>query len=470
MVRRAWVATAVVAAVAAGEVWGACCYFSAQDRDVNQPGQKAFITWEPKEKKESFTVQPAFEGDARDFGMVIPTPGQPKLDEMPRDFFKWLAVYTILLPMPERVRPEWEPVAYRMARSPGAVFEKGTDGAVEEDSLGVTVLEKGVVGSLDYKIITATDANGLFQWLKENRYKYAGDESTLDHYIRQKWFFTVMKIDAKQMKTGPDGSYQGEVTPTRFAFASEKLIYPLKITQISVKKNTEALFYVQSPEQMDLEGDWSWAWSYRVMWLNSGTVCISQKQMTDEERRELEDRQRRIEEMRREVPGFDTTKLDWAKRLGEKDAALMEKPLAHYAQAGMPDAGKEARVVGLAAMKEELWAGYLNSAGSGSDTEFARQALARLDTQYPPEKGSLVRVPGGAGEPGPAFWWFPNREAPAADVEALAKLKGVLTPGAYLCKFRKTFLKEEMKRDLELVPVAKGSEAEYYRVLPQSPP
>ncbi|MBI4867454.1 MAG: DUF2330 domain-containing protein [Candidatus Wallbacteria bacterium] len=259
MVRRAWVAIAVVAAVAAGEAWGACCYFSAQDRDVNQPGQKAFITWEPKEKKESFTVQPAFEGDARDFGMVIPTPSQPKLDEMPRDFFKWLAVYTILLPMPERVRPEWEPVAYRMARSPGAVFEKGMADSVEEDSLGVTVLEKGVVGSLDYKIITASDASGLFQWLKENRYKYAGDEATLDHYIRQKWFFTVMKIDAKQMKPGSGGSYQGEVTPTRFAFASEKLIYPLKITQISVKKNTEALFYVQSPEQMDLEGDWSWA-------------------------------------------------------------------------------------------------------------------------------------------------------------------------------------------------------------------
>src|SRR3954449_1328437 len=74
----------------------ACCYFAAKDKDVTQPAQKAFITWSPQESIESFTVQPKFEGNAQDFGMVIPTPGRPKLDEMPRDFFKELAVFTIL--------------------------------------------------------------------------------------------------------------------------------------------------------------------------------------------------------------------------------------------------------------------------------------------------------------------------------------------------------------------------------------
>src|SRR5687767_2114310 len=74
----------------------ACCYSSAKDKDVNQPSQKAFICWDPAEKVECFTVQPKFEGNALDFGMVIPTPSRPKLDEMPRDFFKELAVFTIL--------------------------------------------------------------------------------------------------------------------------------------------------------------------------------------------------------------------------------------------------------------------------------------------------------------------------------------------------------------------------------------
>ncbi|MCZ6679826.1 MAG: DUF2330 domain-containing protein, partial [Candidatus Poribacteria bacterium] len=77
----------------------ACCYFAAKDKDVLQPAQKAFITWDPDEKVESFTVQPKFEGNAANFGMVVPTPSQPKLNEMPREFFKALAVFTILEPM-----------------------------------------------------------------------------------------------------------------------------------------------------------------------------------------------------------------------------------------------------------------------------------------------------------------------------------------------------------------------------------
>src|SRR5882762_5630953 len=74
----------------------ACCYFSAKNTDMLQPAQKVFITWDPKEKIETFTVQPKFEGNALDFGMVIPTPNRPKLHEMPRDFFRHLAVYTIM--------------------------------------------------------------------------------------------------------------------------------------------------------------------------------------------------------------------------------------------------------------------------------------------------------------------------------------------------------------------------------------
>src|SRR2546423_4055032 len=86
----------VLASLAAGRADAACCYFSAQNTDILQPAQKVFITWDPKTKTESFTVQPKFEGNADDFGMVIPTPSRPELHEMPRDFFKELAVFTIL--------------------------------------------------------------------------------------------------------------------------------------------------------------------------------------------------------------------------------------------------------------------------------------------------------------------------------------------------------------------------------------
>src|SRR4051812_44346983 len=97
MSRRTWPFAAVaLAALCAADARAACCYFSAKNADILQPAQKVFLTWDPEQKVETFTVQPKFEGNALDFGMVIPTPAQPKLHEMPKDFFKHLAVYSIL--------------------------------------------------------------------------------------------------------------------------------------------------------------------------------------------------------------------------------------------------------------------------------------------------------------------------------------------------------------------------------------
>src|SRR4051812_34814802 len=240
--------------------YAACCYFAAKDKDVTQPAQKAFITWDEGEKVESFTVQPKFEGNAQDFGMVVPTPGRPKLDEMPRDFFKELAVFTILEPM--------DMAKYKM-RSRFALGKGMAAMDAKAEHKSVRVLESGVVGSLDYKVIQADKADDLYAWLKENQYQYAGDEATLGFYIKKDWYFTVMKIDAKQMKPRPDGTYDGEVTPTRFQFSSDKLGYPLPMTRISVKDHTEALLYVQAPYKVDLPGDMTYQYQWVPMLQNA---------------------------------------------------------------------------------------------------------------------------------------------------------------------------------------------------------
>src|SRR5262245_48206623 len=144
----------------------ACCYFSAKDQDILQPAQKAFITWDPQRQEESFTVQPKFEGNALDFGMVIPTPSRPKLHEMPRDFFKHLAVLSILkkreFPQSKLLPVEREGVKFYYAARPEAGSAKKHGGDKQKPS--VVVLESGVVGSLDYKVISAGRADDLYAW------------------------------------------------------------------------------------------------------------------------------------------------------------------------------------------------------------------------------------------------------------------------------------------------------------------
>ena len=143
------------------DLHAACCYFSAKNADILQPAQKVFITWDPTEKVETFTVQPKFEGNALDFGMVIPTPSQPKLHEMPRDFFKHLAVYTIMKKR-EFAALEIAAATERLAGGTLRLRQGGRRAAMATRATpdrrpkpAVVVLEAGVVGSLDYKIIAA---------------------------------------------------------------------------------------------------------------------------------------------------------------------------------------------------------------------------------------------------------------------------------------------------------------------------
>ncbi len=298
----------------------ACCYFAAKDKDILQPAQKAFLTFDEAEKVETFTVQPKFEGNARDFGMVIPTPARPKLDEMPREFFKELAVFTILEPMD--LNKYKRPVP---KLAPGA--PAGLGGGVRKKET-VKVLEAGVVGSLDYKVIQAERADDLYAWLKDNRYSYSGDEATLDFYIKKGWFFTVMKIDPMQMKRRPDGSYEGEVTPTRFTFASDKLVYPLKITQISVKDRTEALFYVQAARKIDLPGDFSYEYTWTPMWSQATGFALPDK-LTEQEKQWQQHVQGRVPDDLKKVNDLrgkrhEPATLEWAKKVTDKDIGLLE--------------------------------------------------------------------------------------------------------------------------------------------------
>jgi len=294
--------TGLVAVALSGAATAACCYFAAINKDVTQPGQRAFITWDDQAKLESFTVQPQFQGNADEFGMVIPTPTQPKLQEMPRDFFRALAVFTILEPMD---------ISKFKMMMPAMSAESARDKAGPIPSRPpVRILERGVVGNLDYKILEADKADALYQWLKANRYHYGGDEATLGYYIQQHWNFTVMKIDPRQMKKGPEGKFAGDITPTRFTFKTDKPIYPLRITQISVKDHTDVLLYVMARQKMDMDGSWSYQGNFFSMWGQAMSWAVPDR-LTPEEKRW----QKLLSEKGPTPPQAAGAQLEWAGKL-----------------------------------------------------------------------------------------------------------------------------------------------------------
>jgi hypothetical protein len=442
----------VLAFVAAAPLADAMCgYFRPIINDIKsppvlQPSQIAFITWDPAEKMETVTVQPRFEGNAVDFGMVIPTPSQPKLHEMSRDFFKALSVATQpkkrVIPQ-SKLMPRAFPdgIMFGGGRAAPAGAGGGGGGAerIEDVRTTVSVVEVGQVGNLDYKIITAGRADDLYKWLKDNKYSYSGDEATLNFYVQKKYFFTVMKIDTLQMKRNKDGTYTGDVTPTRFTFTSDELVYPLKITQVSVKDKTDALFYVQAPYKVDLPGDMSYQFHWLTM-LQMTNDMFGANDLLEPNRKWLEavrttspDLMRRGQQLgfafplNQELPankdGIRPTSLQWAKKLTADDIKILSGDMPYSETAPDPDFGFTA-----------------------PDMRDPQRAVAiRKVIQARLQKAQKDRPRG-----------YLVREAPTEDLKTMAVLKGHLREGQVLTKFHRTFTRGEMNADLVLAQAKVG--------------
>jgi hypothetical protein len=373
---------------------------------------------------------------------------------MPRDFFKHLAVFTILK---RREFPESQLLPKRVTADRfiefGVIVVQGNRGP--NRLLELKVLEAGIVGSLDYKIIEAGRADDLYAWLKANKYHYSGDEATLNFYVQKKWLFTVMKIDTLQMKKNKDGTYAGEVTPTRFQFRSEQFVYPLRITQLSVKDKTEALFYVQAPFKTDLQGNLSYQHHWVPM-LQAASGCTpgglpgrgaDWLTAIDEQ---LPAFLRRTGELgfkfvpgQRPKPnqqGQTPTTLEWARRLTEADIKVL-KGDAPYSEK-VPDVD---------------------------------EGFTRADLKDPKRAEAIYKVIRGRLEKSKKDrpLGYLVRHAPAEDVRQLALLLGHVRPGLFIVKFRRVFTRAEMNDDLILGPARLGNVedfSEYEEILPTSPP
>jgi hypothetical protein len=257
------------------------------------------------------------------------------------------------------------------------------------------------------------------------------------------------------MKKNKDGSYAGDVTPTRFQFTSDKLVYPLKITQISVKDKTEALFYVQAPHKCDLQGDLSYQYTWVPMlqaasgctpgglpgrgadWLAAINIQIPG----------LVNRGREMgfnfisgQRPQANAKGHIPTTMEWARKLTDADIQILQGKApysetvpdvdAGFTQADMKDPKKAAAVI-----------------------KVIQARLAKAQQERP--LGYLVR------------------HAPGDDVRALQQMAGHLQAGLFITKFRKTFMRDEMNDDLVIVAARLGDQednSEYQEILPTSPP
>jgi hypothetical protein len=221
-------------------------------RDLYESAQKAVILYGncTGNCTEHLILSVSFEGDAEDFAWVIPVPNKPEITVSDPELFRELSDFTAT------------------GFPSGHGFGCGcAGGAAPGGQGGVDVIEEQVVGPYATAILSATNATALADWLNANGYIFPEDgEEIISEYIEKEWYFVATKINAVENNTGY-ALAEGAIEPIVLSFASDEIVYPLRITSLSATTATspEVLLYVLTdhvmvPEQYPLYigyGNWT---------------------------------------------------------------------------------------------------------------------------------------------------------------------------------------------------------------------
>jgi hypothetical protein len=183
------------------------------------------------------TMASDFEGDLKEFAIVIPVPTFLKREQIhvgDKALVDHLDAYSAPRLVeyfdqdPCLARREFAmPMAAQAA--PAALAKDAMNRA---KSLGVTIEAQYTVGEYDILILSAQESAGLETWLRQNGYRIpAGASTVIGSYLKQNMRFFVAKVNlTEQAKLGY--SY---LRPLQVAYESPKFMLPIRLGMVNAR-------------------------------------------------------------------------------------------------------------------------------------------------------------------------------------------------------------------------------------------
>lgn len=209
----------------------AFCGFYVAKADSKLFNQASKVVLAYNKGRAVITMANDFQGDAKDFAIVIPVPtsiareqihvtNNALIDQLDSYSAPRLVEYFDENPC---MRKRYEGMMMMKSAAPAS---SAADSASRAKALGVKIEAQYTVGEYDIAILSAEQSSGLQTYLNENGYKLpAGAERILGSYIRQQMRFFVAKVNLdEQAKLGY--SY---LRPLQVAYNSPKFMLPIRL-------------------------------------------------------------------------------------------------------------------------------------------------------------------------------------------------------------------------------------------------
>ncbi|AFZ23939.1 hypothetical protein Cylst_1666 [Cylindrospermum stagnale PCC 7417] len=230
--------------------WAFCGFYVAK-ADAKLYNKTSQVVMARDGDRTVLTMANDFQGEVKDFAIVIPVPtvlkkeqvrvAEPKIIER-LDAFSAPRLVEYFDSDP--CAPLYEDRAGNIP-APTAAAKPAQESARRDRNLGVTIEARFNVGEYDILILSAKESGGLETWLNRNGYKIPkGAQQLLKPYVRSSMKFFVAKVNLDKFEKS---GYQ-LLRPLQISYKSPKFMLPIRLGMINATAEQDLIVYILSPK------------------------------------------------------------------------------------------------------------------------------------------------------------------------------------------------------------------------------
>ena len=198
--------------------------------------ERALIAWDGT--TEDILMSLSVTGSSDKAAWVMPVPSAARITLGATEVFEELAKLTA--PRIE-YRDSWWPTV------PWLVWAGSASDTAGAPSGAVSVLDRQRLGPFDVTRLAADDPTALAKWLSSNGFPHpAGLDANLAPYVADGW--EIVAVQLVPAESG--GSLTGSLQPLRLSFASDTVVYPMRLSRSATMSQYIDL-YVLAQHRMD---------------------------------------------------------------------------------------------------------------------------------------------------------------------------------------------------------------------------
>ena len=248
-VNKKLIAIVLLCCMVTQNVWAFCGFYVAK-AGAELFNNKSQVILVRDGNKTTITMASDFNGDVKDFAMVVPVPVVLKREDIkvvPNELFSKLDAYSA----PRMVEyydnnPCEQLMEFKAMQSPTMEvvtedFEMTHD--LENKEKRVTIEAHYSVDEYDILILSAKESGGLKSWLTDNGYSIPDKaEEVLEPYIKNNMKFFVVKVNIEKQKNLTNGYLR----PLQIKFEHERFMLPIRLGMANAKAEQDMIVYAFS--------------------------------------------------------------------------------------------------------------------------------------------------------------------------------------------------------------------------------